>query len=290
MVAGKHFAEAAHPSQEHQPAERVRQPELFRRRLEHMGERFRHGSQQAGGDQERGQAPPQRRVGMVIGRGLHAFPARDRAGACRQQRDDDVHAVDDDQHDRHLHRQIPSALGRAQVKDRRHDETEGTDHQHRSADAQPPGIKLLFAVAHAAGDQRHPHAEQQIREDCSGKRGLHDRGQPVGKGDPADDQFGQIVERGIEKPAHGRPEFRRQPFRGVANQPYQRQNCRQRVQNTSAGSASFHANPKASGTAASSQKRFMPGHCSRRARPPQLPRSTPCRRAAPVTRSFHRCP
>ena len=45
-----------------------------------------------------------------------------------------VDAVERHEHDRHLQGKVAGAVRRAETEDRRHDEAERADHQHRCAD------------------------------------------------------------------------------------------------------------------------------------------------------------
>ena len=134
-----------------------------------------------------------------------------------------VDAVERHEHDRHLQGEVAGAVRRAETEDRRHDEAERADHEHRCADPQSPRVKMLLAMPHPTGDERQTEADEQVGENGPCQRGLHHSGKAMGEGDATDDQLGQVVQRRVEQPADRGPKFRREPLRGGAHDADERE-------------------------------------------------------------------
>ena len=83
-------------------------------------------------------------------------------------------------------------------------------------------VVFLYMMLEAAEQKRHTQHEQSVGDDRAGDRGFHQHVLTGPQRRQRDDQLGQISKRGVEQAADRVACFRRDGFRGVAEQRGQR--------------------------------------------------------------------
>jgi hypothetical protein len=96
------------------------------------------------------------------------------------------------------------AAVQGEVEDRRHDERDHAEEQHRRRVGGRRPVKFLRAPAEPADEEREAEHEQQVADDAPGDRRLHQRDVSAPQRDDRDDQFRGVAECRVEKTAEGR--------------------------------------------------------------------------------------
>ncbi len=95
-------------------------------------------------------------------------------------------------------------------------------------DARGLGIELHGLVPNAARGEGEPEHEQQVADDRTDERGLHDGELAGGDQEDADDELGQVAHRRVEQAAALRPEPHGQLLGRLTDQPGQRHDGQRR--------------------------------------------------------------
>ena len=127
---------------------------------------------------------------------------RSPCGEHRADRD----GVDDEEHDGADHGQRLLVLAGGQVElvgEGREDERGDGEHEERGDHPRRLAAEAQGAVAPAAGDEGEAEDEEGVREDRADQRGLDDGDEPGLEREDADEELGEVADRGLDDAGRG---------------------------------------------------------------------------------------